>query len=322
MMSTTLVTGATGLLGNNVVRALLGRGASVRVLVRDRADPRPLAGLDVEVRRGDVRDAAAVEAACRGAEVVVHAAAKVGIGSVGLASYREVNVGGTENVRRAVMRHGSRLIHVSTSDTVASSAHGEPADETASFDATHTTAYSVSKWEAEALAADAVIVNPGFLLGPWDWKPSSGRMLLAISRGQGLLAPRGHGSFVDARDVAAAILAAAERGRAGQRYLLTGERLAWVDAWSLFADVTGGRAPRGRVWPLAAWIGGRSGDLIAKFTGREPDVNSAALRSALRPSRFSSRLAEEELGFRRRPLRETVVDAWAWFEARAKNQRQ
>ncbi|HEX5445618.1 MAG TPA: NAD-dependent epimerase/dehydratase family protein, partial [Pirellulales bacterium] len=94
----TLVTGATGLVGNNVVRMLLARGEAVRVLGRENCDPRPLAGLEVEIVRGDVRDASAVHRACRGAGRVIHAAARVQIGWSGLGLQRAINVEGTRHV--------------------------------------------------------------------------------------------------------------------------------------------------------------------------------------------------------------------------------
>ena len=100
-MSRVLVTGATGLIGNNLVRELLARGDAVRVLVREGADPRALGGLAVERRRGDVRDAAASGGAAQGVDIVYHVAGKVAIGWRGLDALREVNVGGTEVVARA-----------------------------------------------------------------------------------------------------------------------------------------------------------------------------------------------------------------------------
>src|SRR5262249_116582 len=110
--------------------------------------------------------------------------------------------------------------------------------------------YVVTKREAErvvlervAKGLDAVIVNPGFMLGPWDWKPSSGRMLLKIATGWALVAPPGANSYCDVRDVAEGIVAALERGRKGQRYILAGQTLTYMEALRIFARITGQRPP-------------------------------------------------------------------------------
>ncbi|HEV3136569.1 MAG TPA: NAD-dependent epimerase/dehydratase family protein [Pirellulales bacterium] len=115
----TLVTGATGLVGNNVVRHLLASGRAVRVLAREEADPRPLAGLDVEVARGDIRDRQAVVRAVRGTGCVVHAAARVQIGWTDLATARAVNVEGTRNIAAAAHAEAVTLVHISSLDALA-----------------------------------------------------------------------------------------------------------------------------------------------------------------------------------------------------------
>lgn len=317
-----LVTGATGLIGNNVVRALLERNRSVRVLVREQSDPRPLEGLDVETRYGDIREPAAVRAACNGVSLVIHAAAKVSLDRWKAIQFREVNADGTRNVVNATLAAGARLVHVSTADTIGSWSLDEPADETSPFDTSHATPYSVSKLEAERIVQaavdrglDASIVNPAFTLGAWDWKPSSGQMLLAVSRGLGLFVPRGYGNFVDVRDVTSGILSAATHGRSGQRYLLTGQMLSYRQAWTLFASVTGSLRPIWQIGPIITPLSGLTGDVLSRLTGREIAMNSVALNAALPPANYSSQLAERELGFAPRPLRETVERTWEWFQA-------
>ena len=113
-----LVTGATGLVGNNVVRRLLADRRAVRVLSRATADPRPLAGLNVEIANGDVRDAAAVANAARGTQAIVHAAAYVRIGWTGLDEARAINVEGTRHVATAALNEGVKLVHVSSVDAL------------------------------------------------------------------------------------------------------------------------------------------------------------------------------------------------------------
>jgi dihydroflavonol-4-reductase len=160
---------------------------------------------------------------------------------------------------------------------------------------------------------NASIVNPGFMIGPYDWKPSSGRMLLQVARGWGLFAPLGANSYCDVRDVADGILAAARVGQPGRRYILGGETLSYFQAWRIFADVTGGTPPVFPAGPLTRIGAGYFGDLVTRLTGHEPDVNSAATAISAQKRNFTSDRARAELGYRPRPLLEAAADAWTWF---------
>lgn len=318
---TTLVTGATGLVGNNVARRLLEEGQNVRVLVRRGADPRPLAGLDgVEIVHGDVRDPQAVDRAVQGVDRVIHAAAFVHIGWTGLELMRAINVEGTRNVAQAALDAKARLVHVSSIDALGLGASGAPADEESVPTGGVLCPYVVTKREAEQVVLNLVeqglsasIVNPGFMIGPYDWKPSSGRMLLSVARGWGLFAPLGINCYCDVRDVASGILAAMAHGRCGRRYILGGHMLTYFQAWRIFAEVTGGTPPVFPIGAITRYAAGRVGDLVGRLTGREPDVNSASTAMAAQKRRFSSARAEAELGYRARPLRESAADAWTWF---------
>ncbi len=319
-LSPTLVTGATGLVGNNVVRQLLSRGWSVRVLARDGADPRPLAGLDVEIFRGDIRRPETLSSACSGVGAVIHAAGYVHLGRTGLDLQRAINVEGTRNVARTARQAGANGSHLLVRRGGNRAGRSARPMKTRPADPRGCT-YAISKREAEQAVhdeigrgLDAVIVNPGFMLGPWDWKPSSGRMLLEVARGRGLLAPRGSFSVCDVRDVASGIISAAERGARGRRYLMAGENTTYLAAWRLFARLTGGRRPWMTAGPAMLFLAGRGGDLAARLSGRESDINSAAIAYARLPKNYTSRRAREELGYASRPLEETVRDAWTWFQ--------
>jgi dihydroflavonol-4-reductase len=181
----------------------------------------------------------------------------------------------------------------------------------------------VTKRDAEAVVMeevdrglDAVIVNPVYMLGPWDWKPSSGRMLLEVGAGKGLFAPPGSNDFVDVRDVVAGILAALVKGRTGRRYILGGHGMSYLDAWRVMARVTGRMQPIGLAPRPCVRVAGWLGDLAVALTGREGDLNSVATTVSLIDHRYSCRRAINELGYTFRPLEDTVQDAWDWFVAR------
>ncbi|OHB77162.1 MAG: hypothetical protein A2W31_14760 [Planctomycetes bacterium RBG_16_64_10] len=318
----TLVTGATGLLGNNLVRLLLAQGQPVRVLVRAGSDPRPLDGLPVEVARGDIRDADAVRSACRGAQLVIHSAAQVWIGWTGLLLHQAVNVTGARHVAEAAHAAHARLVHVSTVDTLGLGSREAPADEETPHRRRVLCPYVVTKQAAEQevlrrvdQGLDAVIVNPGCLLGPYDWKPSSGRMLLEVARGRARFAPRGANEFCDVRAVAAGVLAAAHVGQTGRRYLLGGQSMTYLEAWTLFAHITGVRPPMAQVGPVVLTIAGLLGDLRTRLTGREGYINSASVAMARLPKYFTSRRAELELGYQTGSVASAAEAAWDWFRA-------
>jgi dihydroflavonol-4-reductase len=316
-----LVTGATGLVGNNIVRQLLEQQQDVRVLVRESSDPRPLEGLNVETVRGDVRDESSVRRACEGVRQVIHAAAHVQIGWSGLAQQRAINVNGTRAVAQAARACGARMVHVSSVDALGLGSAQQPADESTPIGGKTPCPYVVTKTEAEAAlreeiarGLDAVIMNPGFMLGPWDWKPSSGQMLVEVGKRFAPLAPTGGCSACDVRDVAAATIVALEHGQRGQNYILGGFNQSYFELWQLFSRVAGSRPPIGRLGPVLQFLAGRGGDTWARVFRREPPVNSAALAMSSLTHYYSSDRARRELGYCTRPLEETVADAWDWFK--------
>lgn len=314
-----IVTGATGLLGNSLVRRALGCGLEVTALLRDGSATRPLEGLALRTIRADMA-VDALEPLLAGADCVIHAAARVAIGRRDLEAFRVDNVVPTARLAAACRREGVRLVLVSTVDTLAWGSRDAPGDETRSQGGEPWSAYAISKREAEdavlaeaARGLDAVIVHPGFLLGPWDWKPSSGQLILAVARAPLALAPSGGNDFCHAEDVADGVLAAARQGPRGSRYVLGGEAMSYAEAFRLIRRAAGRSA---RVTPVPGWLlrgAGRVGDLVGAITGREPPLNSASAAIAALPHHFSSARAIRELGYRPRPAERAIRDAWAWF---------
>jgi dihydroflavonol-4-reductase len=251
----------------------------------------------------------------------VHAAGIVYIGWRRREEQRAINVEGTRNVTQAARQAGARMVYVSSIDALGVRNLDTPSDEDTPVNGEVCCAYVTTKREAERLVLDgvaqgldAVIVNPGFMLGPWDWKPTSGKMLLKVAAGWGLLAPPGTNSYCDVRDVAAGIIAALARGRTGERYILAGQTLTYRQAMELMARVTGGRRPIRTVRRWAVKTVGAVGDLHAWVTGRESDVNSAAAAMSLWPKNFTSARAASELGYSSRAIEQSAADAWQWLK--------
>jgi dihydroflavonol-4-reductase len=316
----TLVTGATGLLGNNVVRELLVRGQAVRVLVRESSNARSLAKLDVEHVVGAVTDREAVKRAVYGAGQIIHCAGHVHIGWGDIDAHRQINVEGTRNIAEAARAEGSKLVCVSSVNALGLGSKQKPATESHAEPGIIPCGYVVSKRESDEMIAReiekglrAVTVYPGFMLGPWDWKPSSGRLLLALATLFTPFYPLGGCSVADSRDVASGVLAAMNRAKVGSRYILAGANMSYKQIFDLMTSVTGAKGPTLPLGPVNRWIGGAWGDAYYRITGKEPEVNSATVRLSTQYHYFSSKRAEDELQYTVRAARETVESAWKWF---------
>lgn len=309
------VTGATGLLGNNLVRTLVARGDRVRVLARG-TGRKELAGVDVEVIPGDLDDPDALRRTFAGAEVVVHAAANVWVGDTGRAEMERVNVDGTRAVCAAVPA-GARLVHVSSVDGLGMRSRAHPADEdVAPADHEGGVPYVDTKRSADRVVrtsgVEHVIVHPTFMIGPWDWKPSSGRMVLAVAAGQAKLAPTGGNNFVHVGDVVDGVVAAST-ARSGGAWILGNENLSYREAWSRMAAVLGVGAPWAELPAPLTRLAASALGAAQRFGLREGEVNRATTAMSLLPHYFDPSRARRELGLRATPLEEAVREAWAFF---------
>jgi dihydroflavonol-4-reductase len=260
-----------------------------------------------------------VRRACAGVDAVLHAAAHVHIGWTQEDLHRAINIEGTRNIARGARAAGARLVYVSSINALGLGKLESPADEESALPGVVACPYVTSKREAERVLLDEVanglegmIVNPSLMFGPWDWKPSSGRMMLEVAKGA-LVGPRGAANFCDVRDVASGCIAAARIGKPGRNYVLGAYNSTYFDFWQRIARIVGARPPRVRVGPFIAYCGGIGGDLWARVSNREPAINSAMIGLSAQSHCFSSDRAKRELGYVVRPLDETLADAWAWF---------
>lgn len=320
-MKRVVVTGAAGHVGGALVRALLARGVRPRVLVRE--DRRAVDGLGLEEVRGDVLDPAALDAAFDGADVVFHLAAFISLQAEDAPRTQAINVDGVRNVVEACLRaRVGRLVHFSSIHAFSPLPRDQAIDETRplceGLDVPH---YDRSKAAGERVVQegrrrglDAVILNPTGVIGPYDFRPSHmGEVFLDLyhRRLPGLV--DGAFNWVDVRDVVEGALAAAERGRSGEKYLLSGHLAPVRDIAKLAQEVTGRRAPR-MVAPMwVARAGAPLAGAVARAIGRRPLFTSASLHALRHHQLVSHDKATRELGYRPRPLRTTVEDTYAWF---------
>lgn len=317
------VTGATGHIGNVLVRELLRRGERVRVLLHSK-NTQSIDGLEVEKVRCDVRDFNSLVKAFKGSDIVFHIAGTISL----LHGHRElihqVNVVGTQNVVNACLELGiKRLVYTSSIHAILEPPPGVVIDETLPFDPYQALGdYGSSKTKAclEVLRGvgkglDAVIVFPTGLVGPYDFKPSRmGQFLLDFAKKKLIASIDGAYDFVDVRDVALGHILACEKGRVGEGYILSGERITIKELIVLFEEVTGVRAPRFKIPITLAKILTLFTPLYYNITGREPRLTRYAILTLISNSFISNKKARCELGYSPRPIRESIKDAFEWFK--------
>ncbi|MCW5892159.1 MAG: NAD-dependent epimerase/dehydratase family protein [bacterium] len=323
-MKPTLVTGANGHVGNNVCRLLRARGEPVRAMMRDTADPAPVADLEVEIVRGDIRDPDAVARAMDGAGRVYHTAAGFLMWSPD--PERDIvraSVDGTRHVLLAAARAGvEKVLYVSTSGTIGFEATPDRVRTELDHNTTPHTPYFRGKIAAEREAFEiaertgmpVTAVNPGFILGPRFWKPSESTRQVVDFLNQGLPVwfESGFGT-VDVEDVARGALLGMERGRDRERYILSGDNVTVKQLLDLAAELSGVPAPRLRMPAPLLRVLATGMELWGRASGTRPLLDRAQVDEFAGTFGFvSSAKAQQELGFTYRPVRDVVRRTVAW----------
>jgi dihydroflavonol-4-reductase len=318
-----LVTGATGHVGNVLVRELLSRGQRVRAMILPGEGRASLQGLDVEFVEGDVRDPTTLERALAGVETVYHLAGVISIMPGAEELMRQVNVQGVRNVVQAALRAGvRRLVHTSSVHAFQHVPPGVTVDErvpfapqspSGAYDRTKA-AGTLAVLQAVRQGLDAVIVCPSGIIGPHDYAGSGmGRTILGFSRAKLHFLVDGAYDFVDVRDVARGLILAGERGRTGETYILSGTRAKMTVLRSVVQEVTGARSPAVLLpFGLARFVAGLA-EAFYRLTHSPPRFTRYALRTVRDNALFCHAKARRELGYSPRPLRETIEDTLAWW---------
>lgn len=324
------VTGGTGLLGNNLVRALRARGHEVKALVRSRKKAEAmLAGTGAEVVVGDMRDVAGFAKELEGVDAVAHTAAyfrEYYAPGDHAASIEAINIEGTLALLAAADAHGvRRFLHTSSSGTVGQAADGAPSTEdTPASAAQLENLYFKSKVDGDRRIAAFVptstmtiaTVLPGWMFGPGDAGPTgAGKLVLDALAGKLPGVPPGGTSIVDARDVADAMVTMLERTVPNERFIVAGRYHTIREVLDAAMDA----AEKKRIgFSLPAWMAlgmGHVTEAWARITKGTPMVPLEGVRMLLQDFRPSSAKAERELGATFRPLGETLRDVVAWYGA-------
>jgi len=318
-----LVTGGTGFVGSQIVAALVRRGETVRVLHRASSNLIMVDGLPVEHFLGDVLEPDAVARAVAGCDLVFHVAAVASYWRSQREQVYRVNVEGTRIVMEACRAAGvPRVVHTSSVAAIGIPRDGRPADENATFDAFSATfAYADSKHRAEAVVLQAVarglpavIVNPGAVYGAGDHNLISGSMVLELARRSVPLVPDGGLCVVDVDAVVQGHLAAAKRGRIGERYILGGENLTLLEIATEICAVVGRRAPRVTVpaWTLPP--AALAVDAFNRLGLGPPVVSGEQIRMAGLRVFYDTTKAVRELDYPLLPFRGAVEKTYRWYQ--------
>ncbi len=319
-----LVTGATGFIGNVLVRKLVERGEKVRAFIRTTSDFSVLEGLPVDKAVGNILDIKSLVESFKGVETVYHLAAKISIMPGEEKQTREINLEETRNVLKACRTSGvKKIVFTSTIHALKEPPLGTVIDESMPYDPENERGeYDRSKAQASIDVLEAgkeglhtVVLCPTGTLGPCDWRLSAiTQTFLDFYNGKMKMAIDGAYDFVDVRDVAEGHILASQKAKSGENYILSGQRITMQDMFEILAEVTGVRSP-GLYIPL--WLAKAYcwfTPAYYRISGRTPRYTNYSLCTLQSNSFISHRKASEELGYDPIPVNESVRDTFKWFK--------
>jgi len=319
-----VVTGATGHIGNVLVRELLKRSQTVRAIVLPEDDLRPLSGLDIETVNGDVTDRTSLEAPFKGADCVFHLAGIISIMPGMKTILEKVNIEGTRNVVEACRNAGvRRLIYTSSIHAIAEPPQGTVIDESQPFKPESVVGdYAWSKARASLLLLEeaskgglaVIICCPTGVIGPYDYNVSNiGQLIMDFDSGHLKSYVSGAYDFVDVRDVANGLILASAKGKSGRVYFLSGAQVHVPELMRELAKDIGKPAPTYRIPALLARSAGVLASVYYRLVKRKPVFTAYSIDVLDSNSLVSSARARRELDFTSRPWQESIRDHVAWF---------
>ncbi len=305
-----LVTGASGLLGANVVEELQEHGFEVEVLIRPTSNTLGLAGLNPKIHYGDLQDPGSIIRAAKKCQSIIHCAAHTKQWNTTKKEHDLVNLEGTKNLMKAAGMAGSeKVVYVSTANTF-------PLLDQSRLDLN--TDYVRSKQAAEDYVMQqqnlsTVVINPSYMIGPRDVKPSSGQAILHFLKNNPVFTPAGGKSFIHVRDVAIAIRKSLDPKIQGKRFLLANDNRTYLSFFRLIEEVTGEKKKLLVIPPALSTFGGVLGSWYGTLIGSQPKLtqeNAAIINHNLF---YDGDAAYRELEIEKTSLEEAIAEAVAWF---------
>lgn len=317
-----IVTGASGHLGANLIRALTSRKWDVKALVH--RDTRALEGLDIALVQGDILDADSLKNAFHGVDIVFHLAARISVIKKDRKQVEEMNIGGVRNVIDSCLSTGvKRLVHVSSFHAHVQEPIDEVLDETRNLvNSRNYPPYNYSKAEGERLVREAfkkgldtVTITPSGIIGPCDYQLSHfGSTMLAIARRKLRILVDAGLDWVDARDVSEGMIDAAEKADPGDKFILSGSR-ATLRTISDYITEYMDQSPVRIVLPFSiARLFAPAVSAFDRIRGERQLFTPISIDELNSNRRLSHEKAGKQLGYKPRPLKETITDTLDWFK--------
>lgn len=316
-----LVTGANGFLANNVIRELEMRDIRVRAMVRPSANPRSFEDLHTEIFVGDFTDQDSASNAVKDCQVVIHVAADTSQ-SYGAGNFNiQCNVNGTRVLLDAAVSYNvERFIFVSSANTFAHGTKETPGDERRPARYPFTlSGYTISKLKAQELVLQyaknglpAIVVNPAFMIGQYDYKPSSGRIITMMYGKKFIPVPPGGKNFIHVKDAAVAICNAITEGQPGNCYLLANENLTYSEFYKKVQMICGKKQYQVRLKKSMLMVAGYLGE-ITSYTGLKHELNPFNARILCEGNYFTGAKAVNEIGLPQTSVDMAISDALEWF---------
>ena len=318
-----LVTGANGLLGANIVRELIKRGYDVRIFARKTSDLSGLKEVKFERVDGDILDPESIDKAVAGCDYVIHSAANTSQWPTNFSHYEPVNVTGTKHVIDAVKKHAvKRFVFVSSANAFGNGTKERPGMELNEFSGFRIgSGYMISKFVAQQMVLDevgrnqlpAIVVNPTFMLGPYDSKPSSGQIIVMGMGKKIQVSPPGGKNFIHVNDAAVGTCNALTMGRTGECYLLANENLSYKEFFALLNKVTGEKPKSLSLPGILLKTIGRGGALVEKITNKAAGLNLVNARLLCLDNYYTGKKAVKALELPQTSIETAIREAIVWF---------
>lgn len=315
------LTGGDGLLGSNLVRELLKRGHAVTVLKQPGRSTQTLDQLELDIKEGDLLDADLIRQLMKGCDAVIHTAASTRIWPLRDEMIKRVNVEGTKNMLKAACANNiKKFIHVGTANTFSFGTKVAPGREGTPYKGLkYKMDYMDSKYQAHQLVLsykdrlDVSIVNPTFMIGPYDSAPSSGAMVIAIyQRKLPVCAPGGR-NYICVKDAAIGITNALTLSKRGESYILGHQNLSYKEMFSIIGRVVGKKPPSLVLPKWMVLLYGGWGSFMARLTGKIPTVSLAVAQISCDEHYFTAEKAVQQLKLPQTPIEEGVKECLDWL---------
>lgn len=320
-----LVTGPDGVLGSNLVRELLRRNYNVSVLLLDGTTSPTLEGLPITSFYGNVLKPESLEQPFTGQDIVIHCAAATNVFPARNEFVNRVNIEGSRNIADACLKHNiRRLIYVGTANSFSyGTTVCNPGTEGTPYVSVK---YGLDYMDSKRYAQDyilgavktqglpAIVVNPTFMIGPYDSKPSSGQMILALHKGKVPCYSGGGKNYIAVKDVAFAIANAIEKGRIGECYILGNENLTYKEAFNKIAGAIGARPPKFRFFDSVIISYGAVSSFLGKAFRYSPVLTKELARISCDTHFYSAEKARKELELPQTPIETAAKECFEWFK--------